>query len=65
MKAREYLPLREATPETVSSGKLKRRLCKHEFVAHRLDEFLFGDDANNLYITCKKCGQQYIIDKLF
>jgi len=65
MEAREYKYLREATAEIVSDCKLKRRLCKHDFVASRLDKFLFPDDADNLYITCIKCGQQYIIDKLF
>jgi len=62
LKAREYKMLQEASPR---NNWLKRFFCKHLFVAHRLDKILFEYDADNLYITCKKCGQQYIIKKFF
>jgi formylmethanofuran dehydrogenase subunit E len=64
MKARKYKKFENATPN-VASHWLFRLICKHEFVGHRLDEKLFEREYNHLYITCKKCGEQYISKDFF
>lgn len=62
LKAREYKISHEASPK---NNLIKQFFCKHSFVAHRLDKGLFEYDADDLYITCQKCGQQYIFKKFF
>jgi len=63
MKSREYKHFDKCTPKT--SANFIRLFCNHHFVAHRLDEFLFPDSKSDLYITCNKCGTQYICKKFF
>lgn len=62
MNSREYKKLKKGTPPFARHW-LFRLFCKHEFVIHRLDEDLFEDKS--LYVTCNKCGEQYICDNFF
>ena len=62
MNSREYKKLKIATPPFASHW-LFRLFCKHEFVIHRLDKELFEDKS--LYVTCNRCGEQYICNEFF
>lgn len=62
MKAREYKKFEEAN---LTTNWFVRMFCKHEFVGHRLDDSFFDTEHLYLYITCGKCGEQYICNNFF
>jgi hypothetical protein len=65
MEAREYRGFRNANVSTNLLGWLRRLVCDHDFVGHRLDGDPFPDNADDLYITCSKCTRQIIAQKFF
>ena len=64
MNSREYKPFENATSEHAAHW-IFRKFCKHTFVAHRLDKNLFEKENKHLYITCTRCGEQYICNEIF
>jgi hypothetical protein len=64
MNAREYKKLENVTSSTTSKW-IFRIFCTHEYVAYILDKNCFEKEHKHLYITCSKCGKQYICKNLF